>query len=145
LISAAAKSVGVEAVPTPIGTVSDIEKGLASFADAPNGALIVTPDATTTSYRQAIFAAAAAHRLPAIYSFGAFAEEGGLISYGVDITQVFRQAALYVDRILRGTRPADLPVQAPTKFELVVNAKAAKAIGLSIPPTLLATADKVIE
>jgi len=145
LINAAAKSVGVKAVSMPVSNVSDIEKGLASFANEPNGALIVTPDATTTSYRQAIFAAAAVHRLPAVYPFGAFAREGGLISYGVDITQIFRQAAEYVDRILRGANPADLPVQGPTKFELVVNARAANTLGLSIPPTLLGSADEVIE
>jgi putative ABC transport system substrate-binding protein len=145
LINAAAKSEAIEAVATPVGAASEIESSLATFATLPHGALIVTPDATTTSYRQAIFAAAAAHRLPAIYSFSAFAREGGLVSYGVDITEVFRQAASYADRILRGAIPADLPVQAPTKFELVVNAKVAKALGLSVPPTLLARADEVIE
>ena len=98
-----------------------------------------------TVHRELIIGLAAHHRLPAIYPFRIFSAEGGLISYGLDISEIYRQAAVYVDRILRGAQPSDLPVQAPNKFEMVINLKAAKALGLTVPPTLLARADEVIE
>jgi putative tryptophan/tyrosine transport system substrate-binding protein len=105
----------------------------------------VPPDATTYVHRELIVRLAAEHRIPAIYSQSFFVTIGGLICYRVDTVELFRQTALYVDRVLRGARPSDLPVQAPTKFELLINAKTAKALGLTIPPSLLATADEVIE
>jgi len=107
--------------------------------------LVVPPDNFSYVHRELIFALAARHRLPAVYPFRFMAREGGLVSYGVDLGETFPRAAEYIDRILKGTKPADLPVQAPTKFELVINLKTAKALGLEIPPTLLARADEVIE
>ena len=106
---------------------------------------MVLPDISMTNYRKAIIALAARHRVPAVYPFRYFAASGGLMSYGTDVAEVFWRAAAYVDRILKGERPGDLPVQAPTKYELVVNLKTAKALGLTVPPTLLALADEVIE
>ena len=111
----------------------------------PGGGLILPQDSFTLVHRQLIVALATRHRLPAVYAFRDFAAAGGLLSYGVDVIDQFRQAATYVDRILRGTNPADLPVQQPTKFELVINLKTAKALGLTIPETLLATADELIQ
>ena len=106
---------------------------------------MVLPDISMTNYRKAIIALAARHRLPAVYPYRYFAASGGLMSYGIDGTDVFRRAAGYVDRILKGEKPADLPVQTPTKYELTINLKTAKALGLDVPPTLLARADEVIE
>jgi putative ABC transport system substrate-binding protein len=106
---------------------------------------MVLPDISMTNYRDAIVALAARHRVPAIYPFRFFAISGGLMSYGTDVAEIFRRAAGYVDRILKGEKPGDLPVQAPTKYELVINLKTAKALGLTAPPTLLALADEVIE
>jgi putative ABC transport system substrate-binding protein len=106
---------------------------------------MVLPDISMTNYREAIVALAARHRVPAIYPFRFFAISGGLMSYGTDVAEIFRRAAGYVDRILKGEKPGDLPVQAPTKYELVINLKTAKALGLTAPPTLLALADEVIE
>ena len=103
------------------------------------------PDISMTNYREAIVALAARHRVPAIYPLRVFAASGGLMSYGTDVTEVFRRAAAYVDRILKGTSPGKLPIQAPTKYELVINLKTAKVLGLDVPPTLLARADEVIE
>jgi putative tryptophan/tyrosine transport system substrate-binding protein len=124
---------------------AELETAMASFGGKPDGGLIVLPDIFNTGNRDAIVALAARHRLPAVYPFRYFAASGGLISDGIDPTDVFRRAASYVDRILKGEKPADLPVQAPTRYELVLNLKTAKALGLDVPPTLLARADEVIE
>jgi putative ABC transport system substrate-binding protein len=122
-----------------------VERGVAAFASEPNGGLVVASGAPSLRHRELIIALAARHRLPAIYAYSIFPNEGGLMSYGVDTIDGFRRAASYVDRILKGEKPADLPVQQPTKYELVINLKTAKALGLAVPPTLLATADEVIE
>jgi putative ABC transport system substrate-binding protein len=141
----AAPSLGVELRPIGVRDVSDIERGVAAFARGPNGGLIVTVSALTILHRDLISTLAARHRLPAIYPFRYFVTAGGLVSYGPDLNDQFRRAAGYVDRILKGENPADLPVQAPTRYELVINLKTAKALGLVVPPTLLARADEVIE
>jgi putative ABC transport system substrate-binding protein len=145
LLEAAAPAVGVEVRPAPVGAESDIERAVAGIAASPHGGIVVAPDSTTTVHRQRIAAAAAAHRVPAVYPFPSFAAEGGLISYGVDIGDLFRRGAIYVDRLLRGARPDDLPVQGPEKFELAINLRAARALGLVVPPALLAIADHLIE
>jgi putative ABC transport system substrate-binding protein len=124
---------------------ADIERGLAAFARTSNGGLIVTANPVATIHRELIITLAARHQLPAVYYQRLFVAAGGLISYGTDYVDQYRSAAGYVDRILKGEKPADLPVQAPTKFELVINLKTAKALGLDVPPTLLARADEVIE
>ena len=111
----------------------------------PNGGLVLPPDATTTAHRDLVVALAARYRLPAVYAWREFVTAGGLMSYGIDFVEQFRQTAFYVDRILRGNSPADLPVQAATKFETIVNLKTAKALGLTVPPGLLVAADEVIE
>ena len=118
---------------------------MSTLSGKPNSGLIFLPDAFTSAHSEAIVAAVAQHRLPAIYPLRLFCDAGGLISYGIDLYQLVQQAVSYVSLILRGTNPADLPVQAPTKFELVINVKAAKAIGVAVPPSLLARADEVIE
>ena len=120
-------------------------RAIADLAREPGGGLIVPPDNFSYVHRTLIFALAARHRVPAVYPFRFMAREGGLVSYGVDLGETFPRAAEYIDRILKGTKPADLPVQAPTKFELAINLKTAKALGLEVPPTLLARADEVIE
>jgi putative ABC transport system substrate-binding protein len=123
----------------------EIERAVAVFAQRPNGGLIVVSTAIALVHRQPIIAAADQHRLPAVYPFRLFVTGGGLISYAPDLVDQYRRAAGYVDRILKGEKPADLPVQAPTKYELVINLKTAKALGLIVPPSLLARADEVIE
>jgi len=123
----------------------EIERAVAAFARNPNGGLIVTGSGLTILHRDLIVALAARHKLPAVYYDRYYVAAGGLISYGNDIVDQFRRAAAYVDRILKGEKPADLPVQQPTKFELVINLKTAKALGLEVPQTLLARADEVIE
>lgn len=144
--AAAAPSLALDLVPSPIENAdADIERVIGSFAAVPNGGLLVMPDATLTIHRDLVIALAARYRLPAVYPFRLFVDAGGLMSYGTDQNDVFRQAASYVDRILRGTSPADLPVQAPTKYETLVNAKSAKAINLDVPSSLLVRADEVIE
>jgi putative ABC transport system substrate-binding protein len=139
------RSLGIDLVPTLVANTAEIERAIEAFASAPNGGLVLPPDVTTVTHRDLIVALAARHRLPAVYSVRPFVTAGGLMSYGVDFADMFRQAASYVDRILRGDRPADLPVQAATKFETVVNLKTAKALGLTVPPGLLVAADEVIE
>ena len=141
-IHALAPSVRVEVNPIEVREVRDM---IAAFALKPNGGLILTPDPAAIGHRELVINLASRHRLPAVYPFRYFAAEGGLISYGPDAVDAFRRAAGYVDRILKGERPADLPAQAPTKYELVINLKTAKALGLTVPPTLLARADEVIE
>jgi putative ABC transport system substrate-binding protein len=142
---AAAPSVAVQIVPSRVENAADIERVVESFARVPDGGMILPPDTTTVVNRDLIIALAARHRLPAIYSLRIFAVAGGLMSYGTDFVNLFRQAASYVDRILRGAKSADLPVQQPTKFETVVNLKTATALGLTVPPALLVAADEVIE
>ncbi len=142
---AAAPLFNVQPISTPVEDVVDIERAVAPLAVGANGGLIVNSDVFTTRHRAAIIAAAARHRVPAIYPFAYFAADGGLAAYGTDVRDLWRRAASYIDRILRGEKPADLPVQAPTKFELVINLKTAKALSLNIPAMLLARADEVIE
>ena len=144
-IQSASPSVGVELRPVDVRDAGEIERALAAFAGKPNGGLILTGSALAIVHRDLIIALAARHRLPAVYYERYFAAAGGLISYGSDSIEAFRLAAGYVDRILKGEKPADLPVQAPTRYQLVINLKTAKALGLEIPPTLLARADEVIE
>jgi len=143
--AAVAPSLAIEVVPTRVETAADIESAIVSFARVPNGGLVVPPALTTTQSRNLIIALADQYRLPAVYSGRFFVAPGGLMSYGPDRIDTWRQSATYVDRILRGDKPADLPVQAPTKFEFIINLKTAKALGLTIPETLLATADEVIQ
>jgi ABC-type uncharacterized transport system substrate-binding protein len=144
-LQAVAPSFGVELRPIDLHDPSGIEHGIAAFAKGPNNGLIVTGSPSATLHRNLIITLAARHKLPAIYYERSFADAGGLISYGPDFIDQCRRAAGYVDRILKGERPADLPVQAPTKYELVINLKTAKALGLQIPDKLLALADEVIE
>ena len=124
---------------------AEIERGVTKFADVPNGGLIVTASALSVLHRELIIALAARHKLPAVYYRRYFVTTGGLISYGYDTVTQFRAAASYIDRIFKGEKPANLPVQAPTKYELVINLKTAKALGLEVPPMVLARADEVIE
>jgi putative ABC transport system substrate-binding protein len=140
-----AKSLSIELVPSPVDNAEEIERVIESFARKPNSGIVLPPDATTSVHRDRIVALAIRHRLPAVYSLRHFVSAGGLMSYGIDFTHQFQQAAYYVDRILRGEKAADLPVQAPTKFETAVNLKTARLLGLTVPPTLLAQADEVIE
>jgi putative ABC transport system substrate-binding protein len=142
---AVAPSVGVAVTAVDLHDGADLERTVATFAGQPDGGLIVEQGPITVTNRASMIVLAARYRLPAIYPYRFFATEGGLISYGPDQVNEWRGAATYVDRILRGEKPGDLPVQAPTKYELVINLKAAKAIGLTIPPNLLAVADEVIE
>jgi putative ABC transport system substrate-binding protein len=144
-LQSAAPSFGVELTPIGVNDAGEIESAVAAFARAKNGGLIVTGSTPGLVHRELITTLAAQHRLPAVYAFRYFASVGGLVSYGPDSIEPYRRAAGYVDRILKGEKPADLPVQAPTKYELVINLKTAKALGLEIPPTLLARADEVIE
>ena len=144
-IQAAAQSLGVEMNPIGIRDAGEIERAVAAFAHSANGGLIVTPGASDSVHRDLIIALAARHKLPAVYGFRFDVTGGGLISYGVDHVDQFRHAAAYVDRILKGEKSADLPVQAPTKYELWVNLKTAKALGLTVPQSILARADGVIE
>jgi putative tryptophan/tyrosine transport system substrate-binding protein len=142
---AAAPSFAVEAIAAPVRNGSELESIIAAQAREPNGGLIAMPDSFTDAHRVEITSLAARYRLPAIYPFRFFAEVGGLLSYGVDRTDNFRRAAKYVDRILKGEKPAEIPVQAPIKFELVVNLKTAKALGLDVPLHLQQLADEIIE
>jgi ABC-type uncharacterized transport system substrate-binding protein len=144
-IQAVAPSLGVQVSPINVRNANEIESGIATFARTANGGLIVTGSAIATVHHHLITKLAAQYRLPAIYSNRLFAAGGALISYGPDRVDPYRRAASYVDRILKGEKPADLPVQAPTKYELVINLKTAKGMGLALPETLLALADEVIE
>ena len=145
VIQSAASSLGIELRPIDTGDAAGIERGIVAFAQAPNGGLIVTGSPAAVVHRKLIATLAARHQLPAIYNSRYFVADGGLISYGFDAIDQFRRAAQYVDRILRGEKPADLPVQAPVKYELVINLRAAKGLGLDLPASVLARADEVIE
>jgi putative ABC transport system substrate-binding protein len=144
-IQAVAPSLGVEVSPLGTREAGEIERGIANFARSPNGGLIVATGASAVGHRELITRLAARHRLPAIYPYRFFVALGGLVSYGPDRVDPFRRAAAYVDRILKGEKAGDLPVQAPNKYELVINLKAAKSIDLTIPPSVLVRADEVIE
>jgi putative tryptophan/tyrosine transport system substrate-binding protein len=144
-IQAVAPSFGVEVNPVNLRDAAAIDRAVAAFAGTSNGGLIITASALFVVHRELIITLAARHKLPAVYYRRGFVDDGGLISYGPDLVDQYRRAASYVDRILKGEKPADLPVQAPTKYELVINLKTAKALGIAIPPTLLGRADEVIE
>jgi|SoiMetStandDraft_2_1073263.scaffolds.fasta_scaffold18494_2 putative ABC transport system substrate-binding protein len=144
-IQSTAPSLGVDVTPVNMRDASEIERAVVAFARSPNGGLIVTGSALAVVHRNLIITLAARHKLPAIYFERNFVASGGLISYGPDYLDQFQRAASYVDRILKGEKPADLPVQTPTKYKLVINLKTAKALGLTLPQSLLATADEVIE
>jgi ABC-type uncharacterized transport system substrate-binding protein len=144
-IQSVASSVGVEVSPVNVHDAGEIERAVAAFARSPNGGLVVTSSAWVVRHRELILGLAAQHKLPAVYYRRLFANDGGLLSYGYDLLDQFRRAAGYVDRILKGEKPADLPVQAPVKYELVINLKTAKALDLEVPQTLLSVADEVIE
>ena len=145
VIQSVASSTGIDVRAINVRDAREIERAIASFARAPNGGLILTVSALAVVHRELIIALAAKHKLPAVYYRRYFAASGGLASYGYDVDQQFRGAAEYVSRILKGEKPADLPVQVPTKYELVINLKTAKALSISVPTTLLARADEVIE
>jgi putative tryptophan/tyrosine transport system substrate-binding protein len=145
MIQAVAQAFGAVLKPIDVRDASEIERTVSAFAHSPNGGLIVGVSAASLTHRDLIIRLAAQHRLPAVYAYRVFVTHGGLITYGPDIASLYRRAAGYVDRILKGEKPADLPVQAPTKYELVVNLKTAKALGLTVPDKLLAIADEVIE
>jgi putative ABC transport system substrate-binding protein len=144
-IQSVASSSGVELIPIGVRNADEIEREVTAFARGPNGGLIVTSNTLAILHRDRIITLAARHKLPAVYPFSFYVADGGLIAYGPDTLAPFRLAAGYIDRILKGERPADLPIVQPTKFELTINLKTAKALGLTIPETLLATADQVIE
>ena len=144
-IQTAAPSFGLEVTPINLRDANEIERAVTAFARQGNGGLIVTSSGLSIAHRDLIIAQAARHKLPTVYYAGSFVKRGGLISYGPDRVEQFERAATYVDRILKGEKPADLPVQSPTKYELVINLKTAKTLGIEIPPTLLARADEVIE
>ncbi len=144
-VEAVAPSVGVQLAAAAVRDAAEIEHAIDQFAREPGGGLVVLPSGATIVHRDLIIALAARHRLPAVYQYRLFVTEGGLMSYGNDLADQYRQAASYVDRILHGEKPGDLPVQAPTKFELVINLKTARALGLTVPPDVLAIADELIE
>jgi putative ABC transport system substrate-binding protein len=144
-IQSVAPSLGIELRPVNVRDADEIERSIAAFAQGSNGGLIVTASTSAVIHRELITTLAARNKLPAVYYTRYWVAGGGLMSYGPDFRDQFRQAAAYVDRILKGEKPTDLPVQAPTKYELTINLKTAKALGLTVPPTLLARADEVIE
>jgi putative ABC transport system substrate-binding protein len=145
VIQSIAPSVGIEVSPFDMRDAAEIERAVVAFAHSGNGGLIVTASAFANVHRELLITLAARHKLPAVYFARYFVEDGGLISYGTDLTDQFRQAATYADRILRGEKPADMPVQAPTKYDLVINLKTAKALDLTVPAKMVARADAVIE
>jgi putative tryptophan/tyrosine transport system substrate-binding protein len=145
MIQGVAPSLGVDVRAINLRDAGDIERAVTAFAGSPNGGLILTISALAATHRELIIALAAKYKLPAVYYRRYFVASGGLISYGYDVLQQYRGVAGYVDRILKGEKPADLPVQAPNKYELAINLKTAKALGLTVPPSLLARADEVIE
>ena len=145
VIQSVAPSVGVDVSPISVREVAEIERGIAAFARSPNGGMLVTASALAAVHRDLIITLAARYKLPAVYVQRHFVASGGLISYRPDFIDQYRRAADYVDRILKGEKPADLPVQAPTKYDLVINLKTAKTLGLTVPPSVLARADEVIE
>jgi putative ABC transport system substrate-binding protein len=142
---AAARSIKVLPITAHVHSDVEIEAAIIALGREPGGGLVVMPDVFTILHRASIISAVARNNVPAVYRFSFFARDGGLLSYGPNTVEPFRRAASYVDRILRGAKPAELPIQLPTKLELVINLKTANALGLSIPETLLATADKVIQ
>jgi len=142
---AAARAFGMESIVAPVGSDADIEAAIASLASQPDSGLVVMSDGFVRVHRKTIIAATARQKIPAVYPLRVNAQDGGLLAFGPSYVQLFHQAAPYVDRILRGERPAELPVQVPTRFELVINLKTAKALGLSVPPALQARADEMIE
>jgi putative ABC transport system substrate-binding protein len=144
-IESAARSLRLQLMPSPVNTDADIERAFATLTMEPDGAVIVLPTTSTVFHRSTIIALAAQLRVPAMYPYRFFTAEGGLMSYGCDLTIQYRQAASYVNRVRKGEKPGDLPVQQSTNFEFVINFKTAKALGLTIPETLLATADEVIQ
>jgi putative ABC transport system substrate-binding protein len=144
-IKAAAPSFGIDLALVGVRNANDIERAMEAFAKQPKGGMIVLPNAVTVLHRDLIIALATQYKLPAIYSYRLFTGSGGFISYGVDLGDQFRRAASYVDLILKGAKPGDLPIQLPTKYVLIVNLKTAKALGLTIPEAFLQTADEVIE
>jgi putative ABC transport system substrate-binding protein len=144
-MDAAARSFAVAPMQMPVRDAGGLAGEIEAFVREPDGGLMVLPEVSTTNNRDLIIALAARHRLPAVYPMRSFPASGGLFSYGMDAADVFRRAASYVDRILKGAKPGDIPVQTPSKYELVINLKTAKALGLTVPPLLLARADEVIE
>ena len=144
-IEAAARSLAVRLIPFPVQSDAEIERAFAEFATEPDGGIVALPTFSVVLRRKKIIRLAAQHRLPAMYPYRFFVAEGGLMSYGTNLPDLYRQAASYVDRILKGEKPVDLPVQQQTQFDLVINLKTARALGLTIPETLLATADEVIQ
>jgi putative tryptophan/tyrosine transport system substrate-binding protein len=142
---AAGSSLGIEIVPTPVADAADIERGIEAFSRLPNGGLLLPPDGTTIVHRDLVIALAASHGLPAVYGLRFFVTAGGLMSYGAELGDAFQQAASYIDRILHGAKPSELPVQTPTKYQTALNLKTAKALGIVVPPGLLVAADEVIE
>jgi len=145
VIQSVAPSVGIDVSPINVHNSDEIERAVTAFARTANGGLIVTASGSSAVHRKLIISLAARHKLPAVYYRRLYVADGGLISYGPDYVDQYRQAAVYVDRILKGEKPADMPVQTPTKYELVINLKTAQGLGLTIPPSLLARADEVIE
>jgi ABC-type uncharacterized transport system substrate-binding protein len=144
-IEGAARSFGIEPIASPVHDGTELNRVLEALARQPNGALLILPDPFTSSFRNQLVAQAAQNRLPAIYPYRFFATEGGLVAYGIELSDLYKRAASYADRILKGEKVGDLPIQAPNKFELVINLKTAATLGLTVPPTLLARADEVIE